>query len=893
MSLKPAWHQQEPHAVLEAWASDPSRGLDAAQVQDRLQTYGQNELQEHGAKSPWRMLWEQFTATMELILIAAALISLLLGMYRDASVILAIVFLFALLGFSQEYRAEKAMAALKQLAVPQIRVRRGGQIQAISARDLVPGDVVLLEAGGLVPADGRILTAANLRVQEAALTGESEAVEKSVAALRSADAALGDRLNMVYMGTLVTYGRAEIVIVATGMQTELGKIAELIQQVESGASPLQQRLDQLGKVLALGAVAVSGLILVLGLLRGESLKLMLMSGVSLAVAVVPEGLPAVMTITLALGAQRMLKRQALVRRLAGVETLGSVTVICSDKTGTLTQNRMSVAALEIAAQHWQPDVSSAAAPEFRLLALAGCLCNDAVPQDERTYLGDPTEGALLLAAQKLGLAKPELEACWPRIAELPFDSERKCMSTVHRRRPDQALPEPLVSLKAWLAPDEKPLLVVSKGAPDQLLLRCTQVWTPAGIEPLSAERLEEALESNQTYARQGMRVLAVALAWRETLPPVLRPENLETELTLLGLFALIDPPRPEAGAAIETCLRAGIRPIMITGDHPLTAGAIARALRITDNEYVLTGPELARMSFAELLQRVDQVSVYARVSPEHKLQIVKALQQRGQIVAMTGDGVNDAPSLKQADIGVAMGLSGTDVAKEAATMVLRDDNFATIVAAVEEGRTIYDNIRKFIKFSIAGNLAKILVMLLTPFMGMPLALLPLQLLWLNLLTDGLLGLGLGVEPAERDTMRRPPVPPGESVLGQGIAGQIVGTGLLIGLLALGISYVYWLQLDLHWQTLLFSTLAFAQMFQALATRSSHDSIFTIGLFSNPTLLAMLLTTLGLQLAVIYLPVLQGFFQTETLPPICLAASLGLSSLVLWTSELAKWLRKRR
>lgn len=887
------WHQQEADAVLEELTVDPLQGLADAQVQQRVQDYGWNELVEIGVKSPWRILWEQLTATMELILLGAAIISFVLGMYRDGGMILAIVILFALLGFTQEYRAEKAMAALKQLTVPQVRVRRAGQVLELSARELVLGDIVLLEAGGMVPADGRILNFANFRVQESALTGESEAVEKTAAVLDTPDSGLGDRINMVYMGTLVTYGRAEAVIVATGMQTELGKIATMIQQVETAPSPLQQRIDHLGKVLAVGAIGISVMIMLIGLLRGESFKLMLMSAVSLAVAVVPEGLPAVMTITLALGAQRMLKRQALVRRLTGVETLGSVTVICSDKTGTLTQNRMHVAHMASAGTDQMLITGLRAEPTVLsgLLALGGSLCNDALLQSNSSqeYLGDPTEGALLVAAHQMGLEKTTLESLLPRVAEIPFDSERKLMSTVHRLPTDfSGLP---ASIRSCLEPGThdptREFLVLTKGAPDQLLSQCSQLWTPTGRVPMTEDWRQKADQANQELAQQGMRVLAVACSPRQALPDPLTPESLERDLAFLGLFALIDPARPEVREAIETCRRAGIRPIMITGDHPLTASAIARELGISSDRSVLTGAELEAMSGETLKQQVGRVSVYARVSPEHKLKIVQALQQNGQIVAMTGDGVNDAPSLKKADIGVAMGINGTDVAKEAATMVLRDDNFATIVAAVEEGRVIYDNIRKFIKFSIAGNLAKILAMLVTPFLGMPLALLPLQLLWLNLLTDGLLGLGLGMEVAERDTMSRPPVPPGESVLGQGIAGQIVRMGLVIGLVSLGISYSYWLQSNVHWQTLLFSTIAFAQMFQALATRSTRDSIFTINFFSNPTLLAMIGTTFLLQLAVIYFPPLRGVFSTEFLPPLCLAASLGLSSLVLWGSELEK------
>ena len=886
-------------------------GLTETEAVRRIAEHGPNELVERGAQSPWRLLLEQLSATMVLILIAAAVVSALLGDYKDAIAIVAIVALYAALGFTQEYRAEKAMAALKQLAVPIVRARRDGQVLELDARQLVPGDVLLLEAGNRVPADARLLDSASLRVQESALTGESEPVEKHTDPLDRADLAVGDRRNMVYMGTSVTYGRGTAAIVATGMQTELGRIATLIQQAGRELTPLQRRLDGLGRMLAVAGVGIAALVFALGILRGEDARLMLMTGVSVAVALVPEGLPAVVTITLALGAQRMLKRQALIRKLPAVETLGSVTVICSDKTGTLTENRMTVTVLDVAGhrvdlveplQGTAPALSSSdavpdaleAQPALALLAAAGALCNDAQLRDGNGggkfhTIGDPTEGAMVVAGARLGMWKRELDAAFPRVAEVPFDSDRKRMLTVHALPQSAAtLPVPLRSawqLGACLA--AAPYAAFAKGAVDSLLGISTHVWLGDRAEALDESWRARIVAAHDGLAQDGMRVLGVAFRALDA-PPNGNLDLLERDLIFVGMVGMIDPPRPEVQAAVKTAQSAGIRPVMITGDHPLTARHIARVLGIDAGNRVLTGQDLARMSVEELERAVADVSVFARVSPEHKLAIVQALQKRGHIVAMTGDGVNDAPALKRADIGVAMGITGTDVSKEASEMVLRDDNFATIVAAIEEGRTIYDNLRKFIKFSLGGNVGKILVVLLAPpVLSMPLPLLPLQLLWLNLLTDGLLGLGLGVEPAERDVMRRSPVTPRAPVLGRREWLDIAWTGLLIGLAALGLGFVYWQMGRPEWQTLAFSTLAFAQIGQAFAARSSRDSLFRIGLRTNPTLLVMALLTLALQFAAVYAPFLQDLLGTVALAPVDLLAALGLSILVFAAIEVAK------
>jgi Ca2+-transporting ATPase len=889
------WHTQSSGEIFQSLSSS-EKGLTQAEAKARLETHGPNELKERRGKSALVMLGEQFSETMVLILIAAAVISAFLGKGTETAAILAIVVLFAVLGFVQEYRAERAMAALKQLAVPLVRVRREGTVQELSARDLVPGDVVLLEAGNAVPADLRLVESAGLRIQEAALTGESEAVEKTVHPIPEPDLPLGDRRNMAYFGTAVTYGRGSGLVVATGMNTELGKIASLIQEVAPEQTPLQKRLDQVGKSLAIAGALAGLLVLLTGVLFGEPLTEMFLTAVSVAVAVVPEGLPAVVTITLALGAQRMLRRNALVRKLPAVETLGSVTVICSDKTGTLTENRMTVSVVDAAGERLNitetmrrhhPSVTE---EECRIIQLetlpqplslvlvAGALCNDAVLKPDARAgcyhaLGDPTEGALVIAAAQALLLKDSLEAAMPRIAEVPFDSERKRMTTVHRVADRKSLPGPLLALP------ELHYAAFTKGAVDGLLEVTAAVWTDGHSEPLSSEWRSRIQAANDDLAKNGMRVLGVALRPLDS-PPGNPSQELEKGLTFIGLVGLMDPPRAAVRPAVETCKRAGIRPVMITGDHPLTAAAIAGDLQMADNPQAVTGEALNRMNDGALEETVDRVSVYARVSPEDKLRIVTALQHRGQVVAMTGDGVNDSPALKKADIGVAMGITGTDVAKEAADMVLLDDNFATIVAAVEEGRVIFDNLVRFITFSLGGNLGKVLVMLCAPLLGINVALRPLQLLWLNLLTDGLMGLGLGVEPAEADAMNRPPRNPESPVLDKPLRLQIAWVGALIGILALGIGVVYFdpkNPLDATWQTMIFATLGFTQIGNALALRASGGSALSVT--SNPLMTILTVVTIGLQLSVIYLPVMKGFFGLVPLSLQDLGVSFGLGVLV--------------
>jgi Ca2+-transporting ATPase len=907
------WHLIEVQESIANLNSDGRNGLTSAEAAARLEQYGANELVERGGRTPLQILWEQLTATMVLILIAAAVVSGLLGDTKNAVAILAIVALYTLLGFSQEYRAEKAIAALKKMSVQNVRVLRDGQLQEITTHDLVPGDVLQLETGNVIPADLRLLEAVNLRIQEAALTGESEPIEKHTAALSGDPSThsvsgqalpLGDRRNMGYMGTIVTQGRGLALVVATGMQTELGKIAELIQGVKQENTPLQRRLDSLGKNLAFVGVGIAILIFILGLMRGDNLRHMLLTAVSVAVAIVPEGLPAVVTITLALGAQRMLQRNALIRKLPAVETLGSVTVICSDKTGTLTENRMTVVVLDVAehaldlTEEVGRDGSLQATrgmgdpveSSLSLAAIGGALCNDSKlidTGDDRFHtLGDPTEGALVVSAAKMGYWKSSLDASFPRTAELPFDSERKRMTTVHNlERYDPTILSGLeIGARRYIA--------FTKGGVDGLLDITSHVWVEGKSQPLDSGWRSRIESANERLAKKGMRVLGVGFRLMDSIPDVIQTD-LEQQLTLVGLFGMIDPPRAEVKDAVATCRAAGIRPVMITGDHPLTALEIARQLGITENGRALTGAEIENLSFDELKNVVEEVNVFARVAPEHKLKIVQALQEKGHIVSMTGDGVNDAPALRKADIGVAMGITGTDVSKEASDLVLLDDNFATIVASVREGRTIYDNIRKFVRFSVAGNIGKVLVMLLAPFLGKPLPLLPLQLLWLNLLTDGLLGLGMGVENPEADTMKRAPFSPKEGVFSRGAGVQTIWVGAMIGALALGLGSWYFFAGRPEWQTMIFTSLAFMQVFQALASRSSKDSLFKLRFLSNPLLAGMTLLVVALQMMVIYIPPLANFFEVVPLSGCDLSIAAGAGVLVFVVMEVEKRLTTPR
>ena len=907
-SKKP-WHTFRIETVLDELEVDVSQGLSEAEILNRLAKFGRNELIEHGKKSPWHILLDQFKETMVLVLIAAAAISAILSDWKDAIAILAIVVLNAILGFIQEYRAEQAMQALKKMASPIVRVRRNGQVKEIDGRDLVPGDVIFLEAGSSIPADSRMVESASLRVTEASLTGESQPIDKHVEALEGDNLPIGDRSNMVYMGTVCNYGRGTAVVVETGMSTQLGKIAELIQTVEGEQTPLQKRMAQLGRSLALAALGIVALVFVLGLLRGEDISEMFLTSIAMAVAAIPEGLPAVVTISLALGAQRMLRRQALIRKLPAVETLGSVTTICSDKTGTLTENRMTVTVLDVMGETQQVDAMlekglpvldaeyrPSERPPVRSLGLllkAAALVNDATLQENPTpddccrAIGDPTEGALLIAAAKAGLWKFKLDQRWPRVAEVPFTSERKRMTTVH----EVNIPLDDPSDAPWC---DSCYVAFCKGAVDELLAITSYVWAGDKAVPLDDDLRNRIVTANDDLAKGGQRVLGVAFRALEELPSETNEDSLEKDMTFIGLTGMIDPPRPEVEDAVNTSKAAGIRPVMITGDHPLTALRIAKDLGITgENGRIITGQELSRTSIQELQDLVEDTSVYARVSPEHKLKIVEALQNRGHIVAMTGDGVNDAPALRRSDIGVAMGITGTDVSKEAADMVLLDDNFATIVRAVSEGRTIYDNIRKFIRYTLTSNVGEIMVMLLAPFFGMPLPLTALQILWINLVTDGLPGLALGVEPPEKNTMQRPPHPPKESIFARGLGVDILWVGPWMGVVSLGIGLWGYLTGNPYWQTMTFTTLTLSQMGNALAIRSERESLFRIGLLSNKPMLGAVTLTLVLQFLITYWAPAQNLFEIQALPLPELLVSLLASTLVFWAVEFEKWMVRRR
>ena len=909
------WHMLEGAEALHQLETDPATGLSEGEAVRRLEQYGPNELVEKPVKSPLIILWEQITNPLVLLLIFAAVISAFLGKVDSFIAITAIVILNAVLGVVQEYRAEQAMAALKKMAAPLVRIRRGGRVLDIQSRELVPGDLVLLEAGSIVPADGRLIEAINLSVQEASLTGESQPVEKDTEPLSAPDAPLGDRHNMVYMGTSVTYGRGTVLIAETGMKTQLGRIAELIQSVEHEPTPLQRRMAEVGKVLLVAAIVVMGIAFVVGMVTGMGIDDVLLNAVAIAVAVVPEGLPAVVTIALALGAQRMLKRQALIRKLPAVETLGSITTICSDKTGTLTENKMRVQEVDVAGDHspidalvdkglagiigangtHQPQDTAQA-----LLMTGNMLCNDAILEDDDTQpIGDPTEGAMVLAGKRFGLSKPLLDTTFARVGEAPFSSDRKRMTTVHYR-PEAATSADLRYLTGIMELDAHPYIAFSKGAVDSLLDVSTHVWLDESVVPLTADLRQRIERANNAMAQNGLRVLGTAYRHLDTLPANWKPETVEHDLIFIGMVGIIDPPRPEVKQAVQVCRDAGIRPVMITGDHPLTALNIARQLNIAgEHDRVITGQELNEMTPEQLEATVEHVAVYARVSPEHKLNIVQALQNRGHIVAMTGDGVNDAPALKRSNIGVAMGITGTAVSKEAADMVILDDNFKTIVSSVEEGRTIYDNVRRFIKYLLASNAGELLVLLATQLIaGMTIPLTTLQILWMNLITDGIPALALGVEQAERGSMKRAPYAPNESIFGRGLGRHIVLIGLSLGLTGLALGYWAWsngvtaADGGPAWNTMVFIFLTLAQMGHALGLRSHRESLFSVGLSGNRLLLGAIITTVILQMIAIYTPFFNNLFNTHPLTLTQLVVCLVLSTIVFWVVELEKLLIRR-
>jgi Ca2+-transporting ATPase len=857
----PPWHTLSTEAVAEKLDSAISRGLDAGEVERRRELHGANALRESPPRHWSALLLGQFKDFMILVLLAAAALAGLTGDFQDVAVILAIVLLNAVIGFVQEFRAEAAIHALRRMAAPSASVRRDGKVRVIPADGIVPGDVVLLEAGAIVPADLRLVECADLSVQEAALTGESHAVEKRVRTLSDAALPVGDRLNMAYKGTIVARGRGVGLCVATGMETELGRIARLLAEAESSKTPLQLRLARFGQRLSLVILGVCAVVFAAGMLRGEDALLMLLTSVSLAVAAIPEALPAVVTIALALGARRMVARQALMRRLPAVETLGSVTHVCSDKTGTLTQNRMQVRAWYVGERQCD---GPPGALDTNWLELRDALAvsND-VEDGASGPVGDPTEVALFEAAAAMGLDKSSATERLPRIAEVPFDSTRQRMVTVHRD----------TDRGGWRS--------FVKGSPESLLPLCDMREQDRELVSLSAE----------VMAKSGRRV--IAFADRELPEGDDAAQHWERSLHFLGLVGLEDPPRPEATESVAACRAAGITPIMITGDHPATARSIAVEIGLLPpGGRVISGRELDGLGDEELGEALAAPVAFARVSPEHKIRIVDALRRRGKFVAMTGDGINDAPALKRADIGISMGLSGTDVAREASDMVLLDDNFATIVHAVEEGRRMYDNVRKFVRFAMSGNSAEILTILLAPFLGLPLPLLPIHILWINLITDGLPGLALAIEPAERGVMSRPPRRPGESVFAGGMWQHMVWVGaMMAGLALLSLKWDWGVDAG-SWQTLVFTILVFAQLLHVLAIRSERESLFTIGLGSNLPLTLIVAGSMILQLAIIYTPLGNAWLSTRPLSAVELAIAFAAALAIFLGVEIEKALVRR-
>jgi P-type Ca2+ transporter type 2C len=857
------WHLTDIKEVLEETRSS-KEGLTNIEAEKRLETYGPNEIAAAKKKSPFVLFLHQFKDFMILVLMAAAIISGLLGDVTDTIVIIGIAILNAIVGFIQEYRAEKAMEALKKMTVANVKVTRNNSVMTVSSATLVPGDIILLEAGNVVPADIRLYETVQLKVNEASLTGESLATEKQTHKLTAPDLSPGDRVNIAFKGTCVTYGRGKGIVVATAMETELGKIAKMLQ--EPGIqTPLQKRLAVFGRNLAYIVLFICALVFAVGYLRGEDVVLMLLTALSLAVAAIPEALPAVITIALAIGAKKMVKKNALIRKLPAVETLGSVTYICTDKTGTLTLNKMTVE--EIAGTDFYITNKNEATAikntdDYQWLMKAMALNNDVYRDENNAVMGDPTETALYEYAFSKGYNKPELEKQFPRVAEIPFDAERKCMTTVHQC-------------------GDKYIAII-KGAMEMLMLKADDVS--------AAKAWEEPL--NKMLA-DGLRVLGFGVRVFDKLPAEINPAAIENRLLLKGIAGIIDPPREEARLAVHECKTAGIKPVMITGDHPVTAATIAKRLGIIEKkeDRILSGAELNNMTTEDLQDVVDHIKVYARVSPEQKLNIVKALQHRGEYVAMTGDGVNDAPALKHADIGVAMGITGTDVSKEAAHMILLDDNFATIVKAVKEGRRIFDNIRKFIRYVLTGNSAEIWTIFLAPFFALPIPLLPIHILWINLVTDGLPGLALAVEPAEKNIMQRPPRKPGQSIFADGLGVHVMWVGLLLAALTIG-TQAYAIHInDTHWQTMVFTVLCLGQLMHVMAIRSETVSLFRQGIFSNPKLIVTVVITFFLQMGIIYLPFFNKIFKTQPLTVKELIFCIAISSVIFIAVEIEKLIKR--
>ncbi|MBI5569570.1 MAG: cation-translocating P-type ATPase [Desulfomonile tiedjei] len=963
-SSREVWHSHSIETVAQKLLVHLDQGLSSEVAKQRLAEVGPNELREAPRPPFWKLLLEQFESFLVIMLIVASVISALLGDYVEAAAIMAIVLLNAIVGVVQESKAEEALAALQKMAAPNATVVRGGSRTTIPSRELVPGDIVILEAGNYVPADLRLVEAVNLRIEEAALTGESVPVGKNAQVFLEADIPLGDRHNSAFMGTLITYGRGRGIVVATGMHTQMGLIAEMLQTLEAEPTPLQQRLDQLGRQLGYGALGICGVVFLVALVNQTSLKLifapdggllvylrqftsviteLFMIAVSLAIAAVPEGLPAVVTITLALGMREMIKRHALIRRLAAVETLGSASVICSDKTGTLTQNQMTVVRLwvdhhtfGVTGEGYSPqgdftvNGQKVDLEDYRgalTTIWAGTLCTDAYleepsPSEDRAgyrVVGDPTEAAIVVAAAKAGAHKPQLEAAFPRICEIPFDSERKCMSTVldvvesRGQAPGPFGEEARASGKLYVT--------ACKGAPDVIVKLCTHYQSVNDeVVPFDEAFRSSVIAANEAMARDALRVLAVSYRVADAPPQETTAEAIEQRLVFLGLFGIIDPPRSEVLPAIETARRAGIRTIMITGDYPDTAAAVGQAIGLLEPGHkVMSGAELDRLDAAGLVKALETTDAFARVNPEHKMRIVDALKERGEVVAMTGDGVNDAPALKRADIGIAMGITGTDVAKETADMVLTDDNYVSIVAAVEQGRIIYANIRKFVFFLLSSNVAEIMIIFLPTLFGMPSPLTAIQLLWLNMVTDGAPALALAKERGDPDAMKHPPRPKTEPIIhGPVRLGILIQTFAqtfaTLGAFAVGLVWhlqatnaipaeanPYFLLFRYDWtgidvktaETMAFVTLSMCELFRSFTCRSERLSIFQIGVFSNPWLVGAFLLSVSLLVPTVLAPFLQPIFDTHPLTLNEWGVVMGLALIPAVTEEITKWCLRRK
>ncbi|MGG3888986.1 calcium-translocating P-type ATPase, SERCA-type [Metabacillus fastidiosus] len=864
------WHEMRLEDVMKSTNSDKDSGLSSKEAEKRIQKHGYNELQEAEKPSAFLVFLAQFKDFMVLVLLAATLVSGLLGEYIDAIAIIAIVIINGVLGFFQERKAEKSLDALKELSAPQVIALRDGQWMKIPSKQLVPGDIVKFSSGDRIGADLRIISAKSLEIEESALTGESVPAEKETKPIAGDNVGLGDLTNMAFMGTLVTRGSGVGIVIGTGMKTAMGQIADLLQNAETMETPLQRRLEQLGKILIVVALLLTVLVVVVGVLNGHELYEMFLAGVSLAVAAIPEGLPAIVTVALSLGVQRMIKQKSIVRKLPAVETLGCASVICSDKTGTLTQNKMTVTHIWSGEKTWKVSgtgydphgeffdeerkVDARNNKTLQQILTFGLLCNSAnlVEKDGNFHLdGDPTEGALLTAAMKAGFRKEALLKSFKIIEEFPFDSTRKMMSVVVQDKAGKRF-------------------VVVKGAPDVLLTVSTEVLWKERKEGFSQQYKDKAKKAIETLAEQALRTIAVAFKPLKDNESIRSSFEAERDLIFVGLQGMIDPPRPEVALAVKECKDAGIKTVMITGDHVITAEAIAKQLKIlpSNGGRVIDGPTLQELSVEELEEIVDDVYVFARVSPEHKLKIVKALQKRGHIVAMTGDGVNDAPAIKAADIGISMGITGTDVAKEASSLVLVDDNFATIKSAIKEGRNIYENIRKFIRYLLASNVGEILVMLFAMLLGLPLPLVPIQILWVNLVTDGLPAMALGLDQPEGDLMKRKPRHPKEGVFARGLGWKVVSRGFLIGIATLAaFMIVYYRDPNnlIYAQTIAFATLVLAQLIHVFDCRS-EKSIFERNPFENMYLIFAVISSFLLMLVVIYFEPVQPIFHTVAIEP---------------------------